>query len=88
VDQAITVGHTVDTDLDVTNFSVDNSMWLHYKCPGARLSDVVRLNFASRALNEQRQWQNALVARYYFDWARKMEWNEAMVVPSTLHVLQ
>ena len=83
VDQAIAAGYTVDTDLDVTKFSVDNPVWLHYKVAGARLSDVVRSNFTSRALSEQRRSQNALVARYYFDWARRMEWNEAMVVPST-----
>jgi hypothetical protein len=86
--QTVAAVYTADTELEATHFSINNPVWLHFANPGNKLSDVVRSNFVSHALSEQKRRQNSNVPPYYFDWVRRLEWNQTSVAPSNPRIVQ
>ena len=83
VDQATSLGFSIDNRLDMTKKDKSNPVWLMYGNNNSSLSDVIKSNFVRRISHEIKSCQEPRVKQYYHQWADSLGWTDSLLLAST-----
>ena len=83
VDKAKAVGFKVNIDLNITEKTKENPVWLEYNRPGSSLSDTIKSNFLRRISHEIKSVSNDRVRQYYLDWAKSVGWEDGLLLSTS-----